>query len=235
MRLYLTFLPLVEPIPSIIVVVIGFGPDGRKWFWRQLNNSRRSPPIGGAGKMPATKIWPKAIWSGIFRRFPNFDKCQLEVAGDIISCVAVEYVDMYVSALWVKQWPNYFTLWRTTAILCITFVQYLFAFCSQLEAYSNVIFGKFVGPLIPNNHVKFCDTRMNLSQEIPPETVWGGIFDGFDGFFFTVASETELVSDQPVGGWLKYHARSIPLGGENGSIVYIVFLGETRLRFALLG
>ena len=34
-----------------------------------------------------------------------------------------------------------------------------------------VISGRFVGPVIPDNHVKFGDHRLNLSGEIPPEAV----------------------------------------------------------------
>ena len=33
----------------------------------------------------ATQIRPKVIGGGIFDRFTNFDKCRLEVAGDVIS------------------------------------------------------------------------------------------------------------------------------------------------------
>ena len=33
----------------------------------------------------ATQIQPKAAGGGIFGRFSNFDKCRLEVAGDVIS------------------------------------------------------------------------------------------------------------------------------------------------------
>ena len=55
----------------------------------------RSPPIGrssGQAKRSATKIRPKAVESDIF------DKCQPEVAGGIISGVAVDQasVDIYV-------------------------------------------------------------------------------------------------------------------------------------------
>jgi len=44
----------------------------------------------GEAKRRATKIRPKALRSGIFSHFPNFDKCRSEVAGDVISGVAVE-------------------------------------------------------------------------------------------------------------------------------------------------
>ena len=44
--------------------------------------------------------------SGIFGRFPNFDKCHSEVAGDVISGVAVEYVGMDVSATFSESGLN---------------------------------------------------------------------------------------------------------------------------------
>ena len=47
----------------------------------------------GQAKRRATKIRPKAVGSGIFGRFPNFDKYRSEVVGDVISGVAVNYVD----------------------------------------------------------------------------------------------------------------------------------------------
>ena len=49
-------------------------------------------------KRRATEIRHKAIESGNFDRFPNFDKCRSEVAGDVISGVAVDYVGMDVRA-----------------------------------------------------------------------------------------------------------------------------------------
>ena len=51
----------------------------------------------GQARHHATKMRPKAARSGIFSRFPNFDKCRLEVAGDFMSGVAVHYVGMDVS------------------------------------------------------------------------------------------------------------------------------------------
>ena len=73
--------------------------------------------LEGQAKRRATQIRPKAVGSDIFGRFSNFDKCRLEVDGDVISGVAVEYVGVDVratfgeSGLNTKQWPNYFTLW----------------------------------------------------------------------------------------------------------------------------
>ena len=40
----------------------------------------------------------KAIGCGIFGRFSNFDKCQPEAAGDVISGMALDYVSTYVVA-----------------------------------------------------------------------------------------------------------------------------------------
>ena len=46
----------------------------------------------GQVKRRATKIRPKTVESGIFGRFPNFDKCRSEVAGDVVSGVAIDHV-----------------------------------------------------------------------------------------------------------------------------------------------
>ena len=55
----------------------------------------------------------------------------------------------------------------------------LIAFCSLPGAASDVISGRFVGPVVvPDNHVKFGDPRSNRSRDIS-ETVRGGIFDSF--------------------------------------------------------
>ena len=87
--------------------------------------------------------------------------------------------------VWVKQWPKYSTLWPAGPVLRITLVQNLIAFCSRPEVTCDVISGSFVGPVVPDNRVKFGDARLNCSQEIPPEAVYGGIFDGL----FAVASD----------------------------------------------
>ena len=57
------------------------------------------------------------------------------------------------------------------AVLRITFAQYLIAFCRRPEVTSDVISGKFLGAVVPDNLVKFCDPRLNRSREIPPEAV----------------------------------------------------------------
>ena len=38
---------------------------------------------------------------------------------------------------------------------------------------------RFVGPIVADKSVDLRDPRLKLSQEIPPEAVGGGIFDGF--------------------------------------------------------
>ena len=48
-------------------------------------------------------------------------------------------------------------------VLRVIFVQYIIAFCSLLEAMSDVISGTYVGALVPNNCVKFGDRRLNRS------------------------------------------------------------------------
>ena len=62
--------------------------------------------MGDAGKCRVTKIRPKAVGSGIFCRFPNFDKCRPEVAGDVISGVAVDYVGIDVRATFGESGLN---------------------------------------------------------------------------------------------------------------------------------
>ena len=52
----------------------------------------------GQEKRRNTKLRLKAVGSGIFDCFSNFDKCRPEVAGDIISDVAVDYVHMDIHA-----------------------------------------------------------------------------------------------------------------------------------------
>ena len=52
----------------------------------------------GQAKRSATEIRPKSVASGIFGRVANCDKCRSEVAGDVLSSVAVDYVTMDVHA-----------------------------------------------------------------------------------------------------------------------------------------
>ena len=52
-------------------------------------------------------------------------------------------------------------------------------------AASDVISGRFMGPIGPDKNVKFDGHRTSDSREIPPEAIGGGIFDGF----FTITSD----------------------------------------------
>ena len=147
-----------------------------------------APPSGGQIKRRATRIGPNAVGSGIFGRILNFDKCRSQGAGDAISGVVVEQFGLDLRATFgISGLYNgrIIWLWPTRPVLRITFVQYLIAFYSRQEETSDVISGSFVGPVNPDNDVKFGHPRRNLSREIPPEAVWGGIFNGF----FAVASE----------------------------------------------
>ena len=60
----------------------------------------------GQAQRRATKIRPETVGSGIFGRFPNFNKCRSEVAGDVISGVAVDYVGMDVRATFGESGLN---------------------------------------------------------------------------------------------------------------------------------
>ena len=51
----------------------------------------------------------------------------------------------------------------------------LIAFCTQPEATSDVISGKFVRLIVHDKCVKFSDPRLNCSQEIPPDDIGVGI------------------------------------------------------------
>ena len=69
---------------------------GKNWKkdYKVLELFQRCSPIGGEVNRRATQIRPKAVESGIFSHFPNFDKCRSQVAGDVISGVVVDYVGM---------------------------------------------------------------------------------------------------------------------------------------------
>ena len=47
------------------------------------------------------------------------------------------------------------------------FVQYLITFCRRPEAASDVIFRRFVGPIVLDKCVKFRGLSLNRSQEMP--------------------------------------------------------------------
>ena len=106
-------------------------------------------PINWWGRQNAAprKLDPQpseAAFSAVLRT------CRSEVAGDVISCVAVDYVDMDV--------------WPAGPVLRITFAQYLITFCSRPEATSDVISGRVLGPVILDNPVKSADPRISISR-----------------------------------------------------------------------
>ena len=65
---------------------------------RQQTDKQDAHQLVGQAKRHATKIRPKAVGSGIFGRFPNFDKCRSEVAGYVVSGVTMDYVGRDVRA-----------------------------------------------------------------------------------------------------------------------------------------
>ena len=60
----------------------------------------------GQVKLGTTKVRPNAVGCGIFVRFSNINKCRSEVAGDVISGVAVDKVGMDVRAICRKPGLN---------------------------------------------------------------------------------------------------------------------------------
>ena len=60
----------------------------------------------GQAKRRATKIRHKAVGNNIFGRFPNFDKYRSEVAGDIMSGLAIDYVGVDVRTIFGESALN---------------------------------------------------------------------------------------------------------------------------------
>ena len=60
----------------------------------------------GQAKRSAAKIRPKASRRGIFGHFPIFDNGRSEVAGDVLSGVAVHYVNMDVRSTFGESGLN---------------------------------------------------------------------------------------------------------------------------------
>ena len=58
-------------------------------------------------------------------------------------------------------------------------MQYLITFSSWPGKDSDVVFSRFVGPIVPEKPVKFRDSLLNVSRKILPEAVGCGIFNGF--------------------------------------------------------
>ena len=69
-------------------------------------NKQEAHQLVGQAKRRATKIRPKAIESTILGPFPNFDKCRSEIAGNIMSGVAVQYVGEGVRSTFGKSALN---------------------------------------------------------------------------------------------------------------------------------
>ena len=113
----------------------------------------------GQAKRRTTKIRRKAVGGGIFGRFANFDKCRPEVAGDLISDVAVDWVVMDVRATFGESGLsigliNYLTLCPAGPVLRITFPWYFIAFCSRPKVASDIVSATFVESVVPDNRVK---------------------------------------------------------------------------------
>ena len=77
------------------------------------------------------------------------------------------------------MWPKYSTVADSVLRLVM---QYSITFCRQLEAASNIISGRFVRLIVPDNAAKFRDSRsrLNLTLEILSEAlgdaICGGVF-----------------------------------------------------------
>ena len=56
----------------------------KRWSYT-ITNQQEAHQLVVQAKRCATQIRPKAVGGGIFGHFSNFDKCRLEVAGDVIS------------------------------------------------------------------------------------------------------------------------------------------------------
>ena len=65
------------------------------------------------------------------------------------------------------------------ALVLHTFVQYLIAFCNQLETASDVISARFVRLTVPDKCVQFCYPHLNCSGEIRPKAIGCSIFGCF--------------------------------------------------------
>ena len=72
-----------------------------------------------------------------------------------------------------------------------------------------------MGPVIPDNCLKFGDPRMNmnLSREIPPEAARGGIFDDCFRCSFRPEVVSDVISPENVGRV----GMDMPVSGSNGS------------------
>ena len=77
---------------------------------------------------------------------------------------------------------------------------FLIAFCSQLEATSDVISGRFVRLSVPDKFLQFRDARLNCSPEIRPGAVGCGILTVYSNFYQSRLEVTgDVISDVAVG------------------------------------
>ena len=108
----------------------------------------------------------KAVECGIFGRFSNLDKCQLEAAGDVISGKALDNVGTDDPAGFGDSRSNtgriIFHSFPTGHVLR-TFVQYLITCCSRPEEAGDIICSKFVGPVVLDKLVTFHALSLNRS------------------------------------------------------------------------
>ena len=65
------------------------------------------------------------------------------------------------------------------ALVLRTFVQYITAFCSRLEAANNITSSRFVGLNVPDKRLEFHDPHLNHSLEIRAKD---STFDRFSNF-----------------------------------------------------
>ena len=102
----------------------------------------------------------------------NFDKCQLEANGDVISGVALEYVGMVVPAGFGDNgldscriirffgWPDPF--YALFAVFnCIS--------AAEWKAATDVISGTFVWQIVPDKPEKFGDPCLNFLKKFHPK------------------------------------------------------------------
>ena len=95
--------------------------------------------------------------------------------------MAVDYVGMDVRATFCESGLN-----RTRIILLFGRPDpftYLIAFCSRPEATSDVISSRFVGPVVPDNRLKFGDPRINLFDQFRMKPCEAAFFTVFCSSF----------------------------------------------------
>ena len=118
------------------------------------------------------EIRPEAVGDGILDRFTNFHKSPQELAGDIISGLAVELVGMDALAKFgdsrlnidrvIRLFARVFSCQNRVGRVCPTH------FCSRQETTNDVMCGRFMWPIVSDNLVKFHDPGLNRSRDIRP-------------------------------------------------------------------